>query len=57
LMHRPILKPFQPQTMMGWQTYLDMLETAVRGQPVSPRGVYMQKNAALYGVDLNNLKR
>lgn len=57
LIHRPIPKAMQPQTMMGWQTYLDMLETAVRGQPVSPRGVYMQKNAALYGVDLNNLKR
>lgn len=57
LTHRPILKSFQLQTMMGWQTYLDMLETAVRGQPVGPRGAYMQKNAALYGVDLNNLKR
>ncbi|MES2254907.1 MAG: SRPBCC domain-containing protein [Pseudomonadota bacterium] len=57
LIHRPIPKAMQPQTMMGWQTYLDMLETAVRGQPVSPRGAYMQKNAALYGVDLNNLKR
>jgi len=57
LTHRPIPKAMQPQTMMGWQTYLDMLETAVRGQPVGPRGVYMQKNAVLYGVDLNNLKR
>ena len=57
LTHRPILKQFQPQTMMGWQTYLDMLDAAVRGQTVSPRGVYMQKNAALYGVDLDNLKR
>jgi uncharacterized protein YndB with AHSA1/START domain len=57
LIHRPIPNAMQSQTMMGWQTYLDMLETAIRGQPVSPRGVYMQKNAALYGVDLNNLKR
>jgi len=57
LTHRPIFKAVQAQTMMGWQTYLDMLETAMRGQTVGPRDVYMQKNAALYGVDLNNLKR
>jgi uncharacterized protein YndB with AHSA1/START domain len=57
LTHRPIPKPMQPQTMMGWQTYLDMLDAALRGETVGSRGVYMQKNAALYGVDLNNLKR
>ena len=57
LTHRPIFKAVQAQTMMGWQTYLDMLETAIRGQTVGSRDVYMQKNAALYGVDLNNLKR
>ena len=47
----------QPQTMMGWHTFLDMLETAARGEEIKPRGHYMQKNAALYGVDLNNLQR
>ena len=57
LMHRPVPGRMQPQTMMGWHTFLDMLEAATRGQPVSPRSEYMQKNAALYGVDLNNLKR
>ncbi len=57
LTHRPIFKAVQPQTLMGWQTYLDMLETGLRGQTVGPRDTYMQKNAALYGVDLNNLKR
>jgi uncharacterized protein YndB with AHSA1/START domain len=57
LTHRPIPKPVQPQTAMGWHTFLDMLDTAARGEAVGPRDPYMQKNAALYGVDLSNLKR
>jgi len=64
LTHRPIPVRMQPQTMMGWHTFLDMLEegldmpeTGARGGEVQPRGHYMQKNAALYGVDLNNLQR
>jgi hypothetical protein len=47
----------QPQTMMGWHTFLDMLETGARGEQVLARDHYMQKNAELYGVDLNNLQR
>ncbi len=57
LTHRPIFKAVQPQTMMGWHSFLDMVDSAVRGEPVPPRETVMQKNAALYGVDLNNLKR
>ena len=57
LTHRPVPARMQPQTMMGWRTFLDMLETAILGRPVGPRNEYMQKNAALYGVDLNNLQR
>lgn len=57
LTHRPILKAVQPQTMMGWHTFLDMLDAGLRGASVGPRDSYMQKNAAAYGVDLNNLKR
>lgn len=57
LTHRPILKAVRNQTLMGWHTFLDMLDAGVRGAPVEARGIYMQKNAALYGVDLNNLKR
>lgn len=57
LTHRPIFKAVQPQTMMGWHTFLDMLDTGLRGAAVGPRDGYMQKNAAVYGVDLNNLKR
>lgn len=57
LTHRPIPGAMQPQTMMGWHTFLDMLDTAARGERVGPRNDYMQENAGLYGVDLNNLKR
>ena len=57
LTHRPVIPRMQPQTMMGWHTFLDMLEDAIKGAVVGPRGSYMQKNAALYGVDLNNLQR
>ena len=57
LTHRPIPTRMQPQTMMGWHTFLDMLETGARGEAVQARGHYMQKNAALYGVDLNNLQK
>ena len=42
---------------MGWHTFLDMLDAAVRGEPAEPRQVYMQRNAARYGVDLANLER
>jgi uncharacterized protein YndB with AHSA1/START domain len=57
LTHRPILRAVQHQTMMGWHTFLDMMCAAARGETVAPRDTYMQKNAALYGVDLNNLIR
>lgn len=57
LTHRPIPARMQPQTMMGWHTFLDMLEAGTLKQEVQPRATYMQKNAILYGVDLNNLKR
>ncbi len=57
LTHRPIPARMQPQTMMGWHTFTEMLETGMRGEEVRARDYYMQKNAALYGVDLNNLQR
>jgi uncharacterized protein YndB with AHSA1/START domain len=57
LTHRPILKAVRPQTMMGWHTFLDMLDTGLRGEAVGSRDLHMKRNAALYGVDLNNLKR
>jgi hypothetical protein len=47
----------RPQTMMGWHSFLDMMDAAARGETALPRDIALQKNAALYGVDLNNLKR
>ena len=57
LTHLPVLERFEKQNAMGWHTYLDMLSAAVRGGPVEDRPAYMKRNAALYGVDLNNLAR
>ena len=36
---------------------LDMLDDTLSGRPVEPRPAYTQRNAARYGVDLNNLAR
>jgi uncharacterized protein YndB with AHSA1/START domain len=57
LRHLPILERFEKQNMMGWHTFLDMLGAAVRGQTVEPRGAYMKRNAALYGIDMSNLQK
>jgi uncharacterized protein YndB with AHSA1/START domain len=57
LTHLPVLDRFERQNAMGWHTFLDMLDAAVRGAPTEPRQAYMQRNAARYGVDLANLMR
>ena len=57
LTHLPVLERFERQNMMGWHTFLDMLEAALAGREVEPRGAYMQRNATLYGIDLANLTR
>ena len=41
---------------MGWHTYLDLVEAGLAGS-FPKRSDIFPKNAALYGVDLNNLKR
>ena len=56
LIHRPIPEPMQKLTMIGWHTMLDMIEAGLKGE-FPPRTEVMPKNAALYGVDLNALKR
>lgn len=56
LFHLPIPERYQAQTQMGWHTYLDMLNAALHGEDKS-REAFMEKNAALYGVDLDNLAR
>jgi uncharacterized protein YndB with AHSA1/START domain len=55
--HFPILERFVPQNAMGWHTMLDMLSAALNDQPIQSRAEYVAKNAAIYGVDLNNLAR
>jgi len=55
--HFPVLERFVPQNAMGWHTMLDILGAGVRGEQVQDRSVYMQKNAAIYGVDLAKLAR
>lgn len=55
--HFPILERFIPQNAMGWHTMLDMLAAVLGNEPVKDRSEYVRKNAALYGVDLNNLAR
>lgn len=57
LTHVPVLDRFEKQNAMGWHTFLDILGAALRGEKVEERSTYMKKNAALYGVDLNNLAR
>ncbi len=55
LTHLPILDRFEPQNMMGWHTFLDMLAATLAGEPLDPRRAYMERNAARYGIDLDNL--
>ena len=56
LTHRPIPEPMQKLTMIGWHTMLDMIADGLKGR-YPPRTEVMPRNAALYGVDLNALKR
>lgn len=55
--HFPILERFVPQNAMGWHTMLDILTTALNGEPIEDRAAYFAKNAALYGVDMKKLAR
>ena len=57
LLHLPVLDRFEPQNAMGWATFLDILADALNGREVRPRPAYMQKNAQVYGVDLEALQR
>jgi uncharacterized protein YndB with AHSA1/START domain len=57
LTHLPVLERFEKQNAMGWHTFLDLLEGAIRGESPKSREVYMRLNAERYGVDLSNLVR
>ena len=56
LIHRPIPQAMQKLTMIGWHTMLDMIAAGLEGQ-FPPRTEVMPRNAELYGVELNALKR
>jgi uncharacterized protein YndB with AHSA1/START domain len=56
LTHRPIPEPMHKLTMLGWHTMLDMIEAGLEGR-FPPRTELMPRSAAIYGVDLNALKR
>jgi uncharacterized protein YndB with AHSA1/START domain len=55
LLHRPIPEAMQKQTMMGWHTMLDLVAAGLRGE-FPRRAELFPQNAALYGVDISNLK-
>lgn len=55
--HMPVLERFEKQNAMGWHTFIDILSDALTQQPPRPRRDYMVRNAARYGVDLDNLER
>ena len=57
LVHLPVLERFAKVNAMGWHTYLDMVDAAVRGAPIEPREVLARRNAERYGVDLSNMPR
>lgn len=42
---------------MGWHTFVDILGDTLEGHSARKREEYMKRNAARYGVDLNNLAR
>src|SRR3954465_4353604 len=56
LVHRPIPPAMQNQTMMGWHTMLDLIAAGLNGD-FPKRADLFPKNAALYGVDIDKLKR
>jgi len=56
LTHRPTPQDMQPQTSMGWHTMFDLIEAGVKGQNPKREELF-PKNAALYGVNINNLKK
>jgi uncharacterized protein YndB with AHSA1/START domain len=56
LTHLPVLERFEAQNQMGWHTFLDILAATLSGEPVEERRVYMERNAARYGVDLDRLQ-
>ena len=47
LTHLPVLERFEKQNAMGWHTFLDLLEAALRGETSNERRVCRAKRATL----------
>jgi uncharacterized protein YndB with AHSA1/START domain len=56
LTHRPIQEAMQKLTMIGWHTMLDLIAHGLENH-FPPRLDVMHRNAEIYGVELNALKR
>ena len=56
LTHRPIPEAMQKLTMIGWHTMLELIANGLKNQ-FPPRLEVMHRNAEIYGVELNALKR
>lgn len=56
LIHRPIPEAMQKLTMIGWHTMLDLIANGLKNE-FPPRLEVMHRNAEIYGVELNALKR
>jgi len=56
LIHRPIPQAMQKLTMIGWHTMLNLIAAGLKGE-FPPRLDVMHRNAEIYGVELNALKR
>jgi len=56
LTHRPIPEAMQKLTMIGWHTMLDLIADGLKDL-FPPRLDVMHRNAEIYGVELNALKR
>jgi len=56
LTHLPVLERFEKQNAMGWHTFLDLLDAALRGNSAQSREAFITRNAQRYGVDLNQLE-
>ena len=57
LVHMPVLDRFEKQNAMGRHTFIDIVRDTLMRQPARTRHDYMVRNAARYGVDLDNLAR
>lgn len=55
--HFPIMDRMVPQSCMGWHSMIDIIETAVRGEPTPDRAQLTKEYAEVYGVDLARIER